>query len=316
MHLNVCLISWNDVCWYVWIRLRPWCFFLLHIICLGIFHAYVPLILYIMILILLVLFCVFLFLFLSFVSCFMEHKRKSTPSQNLLRSGASSSYSPTNSTPSHIRLSDDKARKDFLENFSRWGIHSKRQGVLSNFSDTNLPTVIYSRGWESLCGISVTCPFVIIQNFYFNMHGFDYKVPHFITCVWGTHMVVTPDLISEVLHIPRVEFTDYPNCEHLRTVSKDELSSRFWETPSSWGNRQNTHCLGFAKGLRFLNMVMTFILHPLSHYNSITEPRTWFLLSLLEGISIDFPSHFILSLIDVYRDTMSCDKLIFPLAIK
>ena len=57
--------------------------------------------------------------------------------------------------------------------------------------------------------------------------------------------------------------------------------------------------------------MMTFILHPLSHYNSITEPRAQFLLSLLEDISIDFPSHFILSLIDVYRDMATCDKLIF-----
>ena len=62
-------------------------------------------------------------------------------------------------------------------------------------------------------------------------------------------------------------------------------------------------------------MVMTFILHPLSHYNTIIEPRAQFLLSLLEDISIDFPSHFILSLIDVYRDTMTRDMLIFPLAI-
>ena len=62
-------------------------------------------------------------------------------------------------------------------------------------------------------------------------------------------------------------------------------------------------------------MVVTFILHPLPHYNSITEPRARFLLSLLEDISIDFPSHFILSLIDVYRDTMTRDKLIFPSAI-
>ena len=69
------------------------------------------------------------------------------------------------------------------------------------------------------------------------------------------------------------------------------------------------------KGLRFLNMVMTFILHPLSHYNTITEPRAWFLLSLLKDISIDFPSHCILSLIDFYRDTTTRDKLIFPLAI-
>ena len=69
------------------------------------------------------------------------------------------------------------------------------------------------------------------------------------------------------------------------------------------------------KGPRFLNMMMTFVLHPLSHYNSITEPRARFLLSLLEDLSIDFPSHFILSLIDIYRDTITHDKLIFPSAI-
>ena len=62
-------------------------------------------------------------------------------------------------------------------------------------------------------------------------------------------------------------------------------------------------------------MVMTFILHPLSHYNSILEPYAQFFLSLLKDIFIDFPSHFILSLIDVYRDTTTCDKLIFPSAI-
>ena len=60
---------------------------------------------------------------------------------------------------------------------------------------------------------------------------------------------------------------------------------------------------------------MIFVLHHLSHYNSITKPRAWFLLSFLEVISIDFPSHFILSLIDVYRDTAAYDKLIFPSTI-
>ena len=74
-------------------------------------------------------------------------------------------------------------------------------------------------------------------------------------------------------------------------------------------------CKAFAKGPRFINMVMTFVLHPLSHYNSITEPRAQFLLSLLEHLTIDFPSHFILSIIDVYRDTTIRDKLIFSSAI-
>ena len=64
-----------------------------------------------------------------------------------------------------------------------------------------------------------------------------------------------------------------------------------------------------------MNMVMTFVLHPLSHYNSIIEPRARFLLSLLEYLTIDFPSHFILSIIDVHLDSTSRDKLIFPSAI-
>ena len=123
------------------------------------------------------------------------------------------------------------------------------------------------------------------------------------------------DIVYEVIHIPRVAHPDYPGYDRLRIVSKDELSSLLCETPSSWGDRQNTPCLGFAKGPRFLNMVMTLILHPLSHYSSITKLRARFLLSLLEDISINFPSQFILSLIDVYRDTATRDKFIFPSAI-
>ena len=64
-----------------------------------------------------------------------------------------------------------------------------------------------------------------------------------------------------------------------------------------------------------MSMVMTFVLHPLSHYNSITELHARFLLSFLEHLTIDFPSHFILSIIDVHLDSASCDKLIFPSAI-
>ena len=113
--------------------------------------------------------------------------------------------------------------------------------------------------------------------------------------------------------MPRIAHHDYLGYQRLRTVSKDKFSSLFCETPSSWGDRQNS--LAFAKGPRFLNIVMTFILHPLSHYNTITKPRARFLLSLIEGLIIDFPSQFVLSLIDIYKDTAIRDKLIFPSAI-
>ena len=85
--------------------------------------------------------------------------------------------------PSSVQFRDEDARKAFSENFSQRGVHSEHRVILSNFSDTDLPTIIYSWGWESLCDVPVTCPTMLIQEFYFNMHGLDYSVPIFHTCV-------------------------------------------------------------------------------------------------------------------------------------
>ena len=150
---------------------------------------------------------------------------------------------------------------------------------------------------------------------YSNMHGIDRSVPLFFTRVRGTCIPVTSQLVTNMLHVPRIQFPDYPSCERLRTVSRDELMSSFCERLTARGERLFTPCQPFAKGTRFMNIVMTFVLHPLSHYNSITKPRARFLLSLLKHLTIDFPSHFILSIIDVHLDLASRDKLIFPSAI-
>ena len=100
--------------------------------------------------------------------------------------------------------------------------------------------------------------------------------------------------------------------------------SSFCERPTTWSERLFTPCQLFARGPRFMNMVMTFVLHPLSYYTSITEPRARFsiteprarfLLSLLKHLTIDFPSHFIFSIIDIHLDSASRDKLIFPSTI-
>ena len=152
---------------------------------------------------------------------------------------------------------------------------------------------------------------MFIQEFYSNKHAIDISMPQFATTFRGTHIVVTPDLIPEVLHVSKVAHPDYPSYKRLRMVFRDELISHFCEKPSFWGGFLNTPCSGFAKSPCFLNMVMTFTLTPRSHYNSITEPHGRFLLSLIEDLSIDFPSHFITSIIDAYQDTATHDKLIF-----
>ena len=114
---------------------------------------------------------------------------------------------------------------------------------------------------------------MLIQEFYSNMHGIDRSVPLFFTHVRGMRISITPQLVANVLRVPRIEFPDYPSYERLRTVSRDELMFAFCECLSVWGERLFTPCRPFTKGPRFMNMVMTFIFHLLFHYSSIIEPR-------------------------------------------
>ena len=137
--LSVCVLI--DLDWA-----EPMMQFLLHVTCSCISHTYVLLFNILDIFetawdFLIVILSLPLYQFTLVVS--MAPKRKSTSARNPLRSGASSSSDPT---LSHIRFRNDDAFKAFLENFSRRGIHSERQVVLSDFADTDLPSVIHSRG--------------------------------------------------------------------------------------------------------------------------------------------------------------------------
>ena len=206
--------------------------FLLHVTCSCIPHAYVLFFQYICYIwnvlgIFWLSLSLPLLLFTLVMS--MAPKRNSIMSQNPLRSRASTSSDPT---PSHIQFHDEDAQKDFSKNFSQWGVHSEHRVILAAFADIDLPNIIHSRGWESLCDVPITCPSMLIQEFYSKMHGLDSLVPFFHNHVWGTCIVVTLELVSNVLRVPRVEHLDYLRCERLRTMSKDEMISAFCERPS------------------------------------------------------------------------------------
>ena len=123
------------------------------------FYAYIPSILCILIYYLVGAFLIvslslLLSLFLALV-CSMTHKRKSTPSRNPLRSKASSSF-PSDPTPSHVWIRDEKAKLDFSENFSRRGIHLEHQVVLSYFITLTYP-LSSTIGVRSHCVASRLC---------------------------------------------------------------------------------------------------------------------------------------------------------------
>ena len=154
--LSVCVLIGLD-----WAE--PMMQFVLHVTCSCISHTYVLSFQYIC-----YIWCYLGLFWLSFLSLSlllftlvvsMAPKRKSTPAQNPFLFGASSSSDPS---PSHIWFRDDDAFKAFSENFSRHGIHLKRQVILLDFANIDLLFVIHSRGWESLCDVSIPCPLVLI----------------------------------------------------------------------------------------------------------------------------------------------------------
>ena len=69
------------------------------------------------------------------------------------------------------------------------------------------------------------------------MHGIDRSIPLFFTRVRDTCIPVTPQLVADVLRVPKIEFPNYPSCERLRTVSKDELMAAICECPFDCGER-------------------------------------------------------------------------------
>ena len=110
MHFR-CVITMLNCCVLVGLDwAEPRMFLSLHVTCSCIFHAYVPSFIFILILI-----YVGAFLRVSFSLSLSLPKRKSTLSHNPLHSGA---FSSSDTTPSHVRFCDDKARRDFSENFS------------------------------------------------------------------------------------------------------------------------------------------------------------------------------------------------------
>ena len=153
--------------------------------------------------------------------------KKSVPSKNpFTRHGSSSSSS---FSPNRVWFCDTNSQKDFIENFYDWTIHSKCQVILSDFPNTPLSGALSTQGWGFLCEKPTRCPSVFIQELYSKIHVINTSVPQFTMIFRGTHIIVTPNFISEVLCVPRADRPYNPSHLHLRNIPRDELASLFCE---------------------------------------------------------------------------------------
>ena len=118
-----------------------------------------------------------LFLSLSLIDCTIAPKQhKSTPARNPLQGSESSSSFHY----SYIQFRDEKAQKDFSRNFQKCGVHSECKVILSDFSKTLLPEVIWIQDQKSLLERPTRRAIVFIQEFYSNIHSIDTDVPQLL----------------------------------------------------------------------------------------------------------------------------------------
>ena len=145
--------------------------------------------------------CGYLSLLPSF-SLSLEHfpmapKKSTTPICNLV-SHASSSFSPVLDS---LQFNDKNCWKAFKENFTLHRPHVEHQIILSELSNTAIPKTFQSCGLEFLCERLTTCLVVYVQEFYSNIYIVGTSVPMFTTSVQGTCISMTPELISELVHV-------------------------------------------------------------------------------------------------------------------
>ena len=128
---------------------------MMYLLCMSYVHAFsIHMYIFSHILIIMNCFWTFLIVFFSLLLLLvtlvvsMAPKHKSTSALNPLHSSASSSF---DHAPLSLHFRNDDAHKAFTEKFSRRGIHSERRVILGHFANTDLPIVIHSQEWESLC---------------------------------------------------------------------------------------------------------------------------------------------------------------------
>ena len=102
--------------------------------------------------------------------------------------------------------------------------------LLSKLSNIAVPETFQSCGLEFLCEQLTTCPLVYVQDFYSNIYIVNTFVPMFTTSVQGTCIFVTPKLISELVHVPRVAKSKHPNAPVFAPLSRCTSYHLLWTT--------------------------------------------------------------------------------------
>ena len=173
-----------------------------------------------------------------------------------------------------------------------------------------------SRGWMAMChkdqptGIPNSC----IPEFYSNFINIQAEKNEFDFFFRNKIYHISPDLVSTALQLLRVSEAGYPFAP-TTDPTDDTIMSYFSEKTMAWGSSSKCGSQSFTAKTRVFNLIMSFNILPLSHWNTLSKSRARFLYAFMKGVSIDLPSVICREMIEMHHCKDTSSLLNYPCLI-
>uniref|UniRef100_A0A2N9ERH9 Putative plant transposon protein domain-containing protein n=1 Tax=Fagus sylvatica TaxID=28930 RepID=A0A2N9ERH9_FAGSY len=95
----------------------------------------------------------------------------------------------------------------------------------------------------------------------------------------------------------------------------DTIMSYFSEETIAWGSSSKCGSQSFTAKTRVFNLIMSFNILPLSHWNTLSKSRARFLYAFMKGVSIDLPSVICREMIEMHHCKDTASLLNYPCLI-
>ena len=173
-----------------------------------------------------------------------------------------------------------------------------------------------SRGWIAMChkdqptGIPNSC----IPEFYSNFINIQAEKNEFDFFFRNKIYHISPDVVSTALQLLRVSEAGYPFAP-TTDPTDDTIMSYFSEKTMAWGSSSKCGSQSFTAKTRVFNLIMSFNILPLSHWNTLSKSRARFLYAFMKGVSIDLPSVICREMIEMHHCKDTASLLNYPCLI-
>ena len=173
--------------------------------------------------------------------------------------------------PAQAHFRNPRARELYTQNFSTRSLIVEREVLLGELSETVIPRIFESRQWLALTTGHPTPSVELVKEFYSNIDAIA-DDGSFEVSLRNIVFRVTPGMVADLLHAPRVANPTYPytrTSPPSPTVIVQCLIGHF----SSWDGKTPILTSRFSPEFLILSRIVLTNLYPTGHQSDVGPDR-------------------------------------------